>query len=416
MALTDTQVRDLMGLGFTPFQVNYLRPLIGATGGGLAGVVSVKDFGAVGNGIADDTSAIQQAIYAAFGTDVSPNGSNYALNKQLYFPPGNYVTTSVLSIPPVQGGIIYGAGRFTTTITNNTNSGIFKTNNFNYSTFSDMQLQTNSTTAVVFDLNSDGINHNGVNSSFFCEFKNLYVSGGSIGMQCGAGGFTCSDNLYTNCLFQNTTQAGIKFCNFNSLDHVIINCGFANCPIGIYVFQGSVATVISSGFAGNTSWDIQILNGGGAGTVISGVRTESVNFISSSNCPTVIQGCGQSNTTPGFFAVAGSTGSSIDSCISTNGSISVSGSMAIRNFKTGRTDWLSGNDGSNSSFSNITMGSGTLFNKDTTFAMLPPPNIVQGSRGNIKDATVGTFGSVVSAGGGTNVVPVWSNYFNWIIG
>lgn len=54
----------------------------------MADVVNVKDFGAVGNLIADDTAAIQAAIdYAA------PFG-----RRAVYFPPGNYLTTSPLYV------------------------------------------------------------------------------------------------------------------------------------------------------------------------------------------------------------------------------------------------------------------------------------------------------------------------------
>ena len=46
----------------------------------LREVVSVKDFGAVGDGVADDTSAIQAAITAA----IAVSGAT------IYFPKGNY--------------------------------------------------------------------------------------------------------------------------------------------------------------------------------------------------------------------------------------------------------------------------------------------------------------------------------------
>ena len=64
--------------------------LTGATArtvnGKLQEVVSVKDFGAVGDGAADDTIAIQTAL----------NGA-YAANAALYFPPGRYLITSTVS-------------------------------------------------------------------------------------------------------------------------------------------------------------------------------------------------------------------------------------------------------------------------------------------------------------------------------
>ena len=51
----------------------------------LQDIVSVKDFGAVGNGVADDTAAIQAAI-------------NAAKNKKLYIPSGTYRITSTLQV------------------------------------------------------------------------------------------------------------------------------------------------------------------------------------------------------------------------------------------------------------------------------------------------------------------------------
>lgn len=50
--------------------------------------VSVKDFGAVGNGVADDTAAIQAAINSAV-----------TLNNSVYFPSGTYQITSTISLP-----------------------------------------------------------------------------------------------------------------------------------------------------------------------------------------------------------------------------------------------------------------------------------------------------------------------------
>jgi len=52
----------------------------------LAETVSVKDFGAVGDGVADDTTAIQAALNAGSGKNVT-------------LPPGTYRTSAVLQIP-----------------------------------------------------------------------------------------------------------------------------------------------------------------------------------------------------------------------------------------------------------------------------------------------------------------------------
>lgn len=55
---------------------------------GFGDFISVKDFGAIGNGVADDTTAIQNAINAAV--------SGYA--NAIYFPFGNYLITSTINI------------------------------------------------------------------------------------------------------------------------------------------------------------------------------------------------------------------------------------------------------------------------------------------------------------------------------
>jgi len=53
----------------------------------LADRINVKQWGAVGNGIADDTARIQAAVNAA--------GDDYTV----YFPPGNYLVTSTINVP-----------------------------------------------------------------------------------------------------------------------------------------------------------------------------------------------------------------------------------------------------------------------------------------------------------------------------
>jgi len=55
--------------------------------------VNVKDFGAVGDGIADDTQAFQDALDQLF------RNSNAEFRKQLYIPTGHYLIASTLTIP-----------------------------------------------------------------------------------------------------------------------------------------------------------------------------------------------------------------------------------------------------------------------------------------------------------------------------
>ena len=77
----------------------------------LKDVVSVKDFGATGNGTTDDTAAIQAAINAALSQPITSGGAG-----SVFFPAGAYKVTSTINIPPRSGqtynvGLrIYGEG------------------------------------------------------------------------------------------------------------------------------------------------------------------------------------------------------------------------------------------------------------------------------------------------------------------
>ena len=55
---------------------------------------TVKDFGAVGDGIADDTDAINRALYQLFCREINPQ-----IRRSLFFPAGTYRVTSSILIP-----------------------------------------------------------------------------------------------------------------------------------------------------------------------------------------------------------------------------------------------------------------------------------------------------------------------------
>ena len=56
---------------------------------------SVKDFGATGDGVTDDTDAINRALYQLFCREVNPQ-----IRRSLFFPAGVYRVTSSILIPP----------------------------------------------------------------------------------------------------------------------------------------------------------------------------------------------------------------------------------------------------------------------------------------------------------------------------
>ena len=56
---------------------------------------SVKDFGAVGDGVTDDTAAINRALYQLYCREVNPQ-----IRRSLYFPAGVYLINETVIIPP----------------------------------------------------------------------------------------------------------------------------------------------------------------------------------------------------------------------------------------------------------------------------------------------------------------------------
>jgi len=64
---------------------------------------SVLDFGAVGDGVTDDTAAINRALYQLYCREVNPQ-----IRRGLFFPAGVYRVTASINIPPF--ATLYGEG------------------------------------------------------------------------------------------------------------------------------------------------------------------------------------------------------------------------------------------------------------------------------------------------------------------
>ena len=90
----------------------------------LADMRNVKEFGAVGDGVADDTTAIQNAINQA-ALDGNAIG-NSLKGGTVYFPPGTYKVSTALNLSPGNSsGRLIGAGGFLLDTVNPGNGKIF---------------------------------------------------------------------------------------------------------------------------------------------------------------------------------------------------------------------------------------------------------------------------------------------------
>ena len=81
-------------------------------------IVSVKDFGAKGDGITDDTEAINRAMYELYCRVLTPTA-----RKILHFPAGNYIVSGSINIP--SHARIVGEGTYNTQITQTANPYIY---------------------------------------------------------------------------------------------------------------------------------------------------------------------------------------------------------------------------------------------------------------------------------------------------
>ena len=144
--------------------MNYLPAGTGAVAttvqGKLGESVSVKDFGAVGNGTTDDTAAIVAAVDYCGTT------------KALYIPTGRYKITEVISA----ACSIYGDSPKTSIIYNaGTGDGLNLNTAFYYSTFENFSIEGNTASRDGITLvNIAGSFGSGAPNAAYCHFNNVY--------------------------------------------------------------------------------------------------------------------------------------------------------------------------------------------------------------------------------------------------
>jgi polygalacturonase len=94
---------------------SFLNPTVRSFQTKLDDIVNIRDFGAVGDGLVDDTAAINRALTQIYKTGV--NETQPLTRRTIHFPGGNYLVTDTLNIPPY--ATLVGAGIESTFITGN---------------------------------------------------------------------------------------------------------------------------------------------------------------------------------------------------------------------------------------------------------------------------------------------------------
>lgn len=234
---------------------------------------------AVGDGINDDTAAIQAALNSP-GNGVT-----------IYFPPGTYKVTNSLTL---NGGTshfgvnLIGHGRSTTLAWYGASGGNFITINGNaYGRYVGLILDGRGLAASGFyHYNTIGM----FETSIRYKHIGLYNFTGSALYAVTGDASAVAETSYENCIFDHC-GTGMRMGGFNDYDHTFMGCDFIACGTGIACSHGSF-TARDCFFSGSTSVDISAAPEHGC-SVRRCKSTGSRQFINFNNTvsPLVVQDC-----------------------------------------------------------------------------------------------------------------------------
>lgn len=194
----------------------------------LTEFVSVKDFGAVGDGVTDDTAAIQAALDAVINL-----GNANQDPKVLYFPIGQYLVTQI-TIGYITGG---------------TGSAATKDAYYKNIYCDGVILGTNATDAIVKIEGALGCNFNSL------RVTNLSTAVGSIAVKASRSYIV----NWNNCRFKGGQYAHLLQGNLNNY----YGCAFNEASLGGFAIVGNTANCVNNAayscdFEKNAGWGIYV--------------------------------------------------------------------------------------------------------------------------------------------------------------
>lgn len=224
----------------------------------VSGIINVKDYGAKGNGVHDDTAAIQSAIDACITGGSNPAIVTRSTVAALFIPSGVYLVSAPLKIWSVDGFYMFGIGQnsFITTHTVGL-STLLDLNGTSFSVFRDFTVGAagGGTVDIPILVYYDPAGSN--RSSSQNTFYNVDVGGKfKIGIRVGKAGtsgqtdntkfFACNvGGSFVPASAEATWwQQGFYFGSDvygNCLDHCLTGCATASCKTGLYVNATNVS-------------------------------------------------------------------------------------------------------------------------------------------------------------------------------
>ncbi len=243
------------------------------------------DYQAIGDGIADDTQILQQALNELGSTNHSP---------VLYLPAGIYLITQTLTMTSPMNISIIGESPDQTIIKwDGPQSGtMLYLNGIRYSKFSRLTFDGNSKALVAVDQSWDGKVPNFDTGN---EYSDIVFQDVGYGIQAGNLGQGAAEGAVLRCQFLRNSKAGLITKNFNALDWFIWYSLFQDCNIGVTNEPGAGNFhVFESVFLNSQTADVLIKN-----TVYFSIRNNFsfnskaffiANFVGMNGALTTIQG------------------------------------------------------------------------------------------------------------------------------
>jgi hypothetical protein len=261
--------------------------------------VNVLAYGAVGNGIHDDTAAIQAAINAASTTIF---GQQYG--GEVLVPPGNYVISSTIYISDVEGIRFIGTGLSTYFEWKGLSSTtpMFKLTDVDQGDFENFQIAAGS--AYPLGVGIQSLNDGNPPTPTKTIFRNIDINGGtnyvSKGFQIGGGGIDSNNDQE---LFEDTDVSNYGDVAYSLENSQVYDVTFqdASCHGDNEGGRIGVSTNENAGQGGNFHWDGGFCGGNSVADFYIGSPSSGTYTISNAS----FEGSDR------FIYVAGPTGSNV---------------------------------------------------------------------------------------------------------
>ena len=195
--------------------------------------VNVKDLGAVGDGVADDTAALQKAFDRTRDVD---DWAACLRNRVVYFPAGKYRITATLTIAKSTGAWIVGCGRDTVLLWDGPEGGtMYLSNGATYCRYEGITFDGQGKAAIGVEHSSQYYYETSIRYRD-CAFLHLREHGVLNGR--GKEKVASAEIWWENCLFQEC-GAGVSLLNFNDYDNTFDGCEFVDCGMGVNSVNGN---------------------------------------------------------------------------------------------------------------------------------------------------------------------------------